>query len=181
MSLEDVAFEVCTAFDRVGVLAVLVGGGAATYFAPKAVMTRDLDFVLHLELFGMPDRGAEILRNLGFRSNATKGTLGHDLIPFTLEILEGPLAVGAETVKSWVTVRNDALLLHVISPIVSIKDRLCHAIHFGDLSAARQAAEVAKVYPVDLSKLRAWCESERPEGGRGATVFQYFETFLAAC
>jgi len=178
MSLEDVAYEVCTAFEHAGVLAVLVGGGAATYYAPKAVMTRDLDFVLHLELFGMPDRGVEILRGLGFRSTSTKGTLEHDAIPFTLEILDGPLAVGAESVESWVTVRNGLRVLHVISPIVSIKDRLCHAMHFGDISAARQAAEVANVQPVDLSELRVWCEAERPEGGRGGTIFRYFEALL---
>ena len=126
----------------------------------------------------MPDRGAEILRGLGFRSTSTKGTLAHDAIPFTLEILDGPLAVGAESVESWVTVRNDQHVLHVISPIVSIKDRLCHAMHFGDISAARQAAHVAKTQPVDVSELRAWCEAERPEGGRGGMVFRYFETFL---
>lgn len=36
-SLRDVAFEVCTALDRVGVTAVLSGGGAATLYAPHAI------------------------------------------------------------------------------------------------------------------------------------------------
>lgn len=178
MSLEQVAYQVCTAFDRIGVLAVLVGGSAAAYYAPHAMMTKDLDFVLHLELFGMPDRGPEILRGLGFRPSSAAGTLEHDDIPFTLEILDGPLAVGAEDVERWDTERKDGLLLHVIPPIVSVKDRLAHAIHNGDVSAARQAAEVAKNHPVDLRQVKAWCEAERPEGGRGATVFGYFEAFL---
>ncbi len=54
LSFEDIAFEVCSAFERAGVLAVLSGGGAATIQAPKAYQTQDFDFVLHLELFGMP-------------------------------------------------------------------------------------------------------------------------------
>ncbi len=54
LTFEEVAFEVCSAFDRHKVLAVLVGGGAATYYAPRAYQTKDLDFVLHLEIFAMP-------------------------------------------------------------------------------------------------------------------------------
>ncbi len=42
LTIEDVAFEVCSAFDRRKVIAVLVGGGATTYHAPLAYQTKDL-------------------------------------------------------------------------------------------------------------------------------------------
>ncbi len=175
MSLADVAYEVCTAFEPIDVVAVLVGGSAAAFHAPKASKTKDLDFVLHLELFGMPERGPQALRDLGFKPTTTKGTLAHDDIVYTLEILEGPLAVGVEDVEKWDTHRQEDRVLHVISPIVSIKDRLAHAIHFHDLSAAMQAAEIAKLHEVDVADVALWCSTEG-----GSAVYAYFKRFLDA-
>ena len=54
LTFGDIAFEVCSAFHRANISAVLVGGGAAAFYAPEAYETSDLDFVLHRELFGMP-------------------------------------------------------------------------------------------------------------------------------
>jgi len=168
---EEVAYEVCSAFARKSVVAVLVGGGAATFYAPKAYQTRDLDFVLHLQLFGMPK--ATILSDLGFTSSDAAGTYEHSEIPYTLEILRGPLAIGEEILSSWDTHTKGELILHVISPTDSVKDRLGHGIHFADLNAVRQAAEVAKLHPIDLGAVRAWCEKEG-----GLTSYHRFETFL---
>ena len=173
MPLKEVAFEVCTALQDAEVLAVLVGGSAAAFYAPQASMTEDIDFVLHLELFGIPSRGVQALRDLGFKATNTKGTLAHGATKYTLEILNGPLAVGFEDVDKWETHRSGDRILHVISATVSVKDRLAHAIHFHDLSAARQAAEVAKLNEVDLEAVRRWCEDEG-----GSTVYDYFESFL---
>jgi hypothetical protein len=173
MSLSEIAFEVCTALDRAGVLAVLVGGSAAAYHAPKASMTEDLDFVVHLELFGIPSGGVQALRDLGFQPTRAKGTLAHEAIRYTLEILDGPLAVGAEDVETWDTHRQGDRVLYVISPTVSVKDRLAHAIHFHDLSAAKQAAQIAKLSQVDLSDVASWCANVG-----GSIIYAYFETFL---
>lgn len=176
MTFEEVAFEVCSAFDRHKVLAVLVGGGAATYYAPKAYQTKDLDFVLHLELFGAPNKS--ILDEIGFKPTRTRGTYASDEVPFTLEILRGPLGVGDEDLSSWETIHKGDLVLHVISVLDSIKDRMAHAIHNsnGDPNASRQAAEVAKLYPVDLAALHVWCVNEG--GERGAETFRRFEYFV---
>ena len=175
MSLTDIAFEVCSALRSADVAAVLVGGSAAAFHAPNALMTRDLDFVLHLELFGLPERGAEALRLLGFKSTNTAGTLSHEDITYTLEILSGPLAIGAEQIRTWDTHTKGDRVLHTISATDSVKDRLGHAIHFKDLSAARQAAEIAKVHPIDLAAVRTWCTAEGSEA-----TYTYFEAFLHA-
>ena len=45
-TLTDVAFAACTALDAAGEVAFLCGGSAATYYAPEAYQSRDLDFVL---------------------------------------------------------------------------------------------------------------------------------------
>lgn len=170
---EDVAYEVCSAFERRGVLAVLVGGGAATFYAPQSYSTKDLDFVLHLELFGVPD--ASILTDLGYVASRTAGTYVHSQSPFTLEILQGPLAVGGETLSKWDTHRKEDFVLHVIKVADVIKDRLAHAIHNGDPNATRQATEVARLHPTDMEAVRAWCESEG-----GLAVYGHFKTFLAS-
>ncbi|CAN5410635.1 hypothetical protein BH11ARM2_BH11ARM2_35520 [soil metagenome] len=168
----DVAYKVCSAFDRNSVVAVLVGGGAATFYAPQAYETKDLDFVLHLELFGLPD--VSVLTGLGYRPSRTAGTYEHPQSPFTLEILQGPLAAGGETLYEWDTHRKARLVLHVIKAEDSVKDRLAHAIHNGDPNAAKQAAEVAKRHSVDMAEVRAWCEEEG-----GLSAYGVFAAFVA--
>ena len=158
MTLDQVAFAVCSAFDRADVVAVLAGGGAAAFYAPAAEMTRDLDFVLHFELFSMPK--ASIIEHLGFTPSNAAGTYKHDDIPFTLEILRGPLAVGDELLQRFETLRREESVLHVLSPTDSVKDRLSSGEYFHDLSAIRQAAKIAKAHTVDLDEVRSWCESE---------------------
>lgn len=43
--LFEVAMAVCSALDRAGITAVLTGGSAATYYAPEAYQSSDIDFV----------------------------------------------------------------------------------------------------------------------------------------
>jgi hypothetical protein len=170
-SFEEIAFEVCSALDAAGVLVVLSGGGAASIYAPRAHVTQDLDFVLARELFGVPNDAP--LRELGFVMSRARGIYEHPDIPYTLEILEGPLAVGEETLAVWETRRKGDLVLHIVRPIDSVKDRLAAAIHFKDLNSARQAAEIAKLHAIDLDAVRDWCESEG-----GSNAFALFGVLL---
>jgi hypothetical protein len=63
-TLIDVAFAVCTALDRAGERALLVGGSAATYYAPQAYQSSDCDFIL---LFGAdPKSVIAALAAIGF-------------------------------------------------------------------------------------------------------------------
>lgn len=169
-SLEDLAYEVCTAFRRVNVVAVLVGGGAAAFYAPRAYETRDLDFVLPFELFGMPK--VTVITDLGFAPTNTAGTYAHADTPYTLEILRGPLGIGEEVINTYDTLYKGASVLHIISPLNSVKDRLAHAIHFHDLNATRQAAELAKLHDIDFDAVRSWCKAEG-----GLSTFEVFERF----
>lgn len=172
MTLDQVAFAVCSAFNRAGVVAVLAGGGAAAFYAPAAEMTRDLDFVLHFELFGMPK--ASIIADVGFTPSNAAGTYMHEEIPFTLEILQGPLAVGEEILRRYETFRRGESVLHVLTATDSVKDRLASGEYFHDLSAIKQAAKIAKSHAIDLEAVRAWCESE------GATrTYEQFVAFMA--
>jgi hypothetical protein len=169
LSYSDIAFEVCSAFERVGVTAVLSGGGAATIYAPEAYESRDLDFIFQAQLW-LPN--ADPVLALGFAESSTRGTFAHPDIPFTLEFLKGPLAVGDEVIQTWNTFHKGELTLHVISPTDVVKDRLASVIHYRDHSAIRQAAAVAQSVQVELDSIRAWCENEG-----GADVFAIFQKF----
>lgn len=106
-SLREVAFAVCTALDRVGVTAVLTGGGAATLYAPEAIQSFDLDFVL--EVYSDEKLPGKALEELGYRRE------GHDYrhraSRFQLEFPAGPLAIGDERIERWATLHERSELL----------------------------------------------------------------------
>jgi hypothetical protein len=157
-SLREVAFAVCTALDRVGVTAVLTGGGAATLYAPEAIQSYDLDFVL--EVYSNENSPAQALEALGFRRE------GHDYrhrtSRFQLEFPVGPLAIGDERIERWSSLREGAGILHVITATDSCRDRLAAFFHFHDRSALDQACSVyaAVKKQVELKRIRAWSKNE---------------------
>lgn len=152
---------VCSALNQAGVTAVLTGGSAATFYAPEAYQSLDIDFVA--VRFGST-RGrtivAEHLQAIGFRPD--KNCYRHALSPYPIEFPPGPLAVGREILTGWKTVRFAVGILHVLSPTDSVKDRLAAFIHWNDRAGLSQALAVAKAVPneFDLEQVEAWAERE---------------------
>lgn len=150
-----------------GVTAVLSGGSAASVYAPHAYTTRDLDFVLH-DTLSMPP--ACPILELGFSETKTRGIYAHPDLPFTLEFLRGPLAVGGTVLTAWDTWEKDGKTLYILSPIDCVRDRMAAAIHWHDQNSAKQAAAVAQERPIDLDALRDWCMEEG--GGLAFSIFK---------
>ena len=146
----------CTALDRAGYQAVLTGGSAATYYAPNAYQSYDVDFVITLRGEG----GEDVLASLGYRR---KGNyyVHHDA-PFPLEFPKGPLAVGEDLIKSWTTVEREGEVLHVLSPTDCCRDRLASFLFWNDFAGLEQAIAVfhARSSEVDLSAIEDWCRRE---------------------
>jgi hypothetical protein len=116
-SLSDVGFAVCTALDRVGERAVLCGGSAATYYAPEAYQSRDLDFVLR---FGARAKIVdEALRPLGF-VRAPEGTAVRVQSAKTRVTLEGLDDVDVLSAKGRIVMRDVAGTVRVRSAAESI-------------------------------------------------------------
>ena len=111
--------------------------------------------------------------DLGFFETKTRGTYAHPDVPFTLEFVPGPVAIGDEIVSNWNTVEREGMRLHVISAFDCVRDRMAAAIHWRDPDSARQAAAVAKAHAIDLASLEEWC---RAEGG--TTTFALLKTYL---
>jgi hypothetical protein len=158
-TLTDVAFAACTALDAAGEVAVLCGGSAATYYAPEAYQSRDLDFVLR---FAVRTRVVDdALRPLGY-VRAPEGLYRHPRIAFTIEFPAGPLAIGSETVGAFATERRGEFLLHVYTPTDVVRDRFMHYWAWGDQGALRVALAVAAVCTrdVDAKSIKAWTARE---------------------
>jgi hypothetical protein len=170
-SLVDVAFAVCTALERVGTTAVLTGGSAATYYAPDAYQSLDLDFVI---TFNANATGERALFELGF--TRTADYYQHPDSAFPLEFPPGPLMVGDDIIASWDTNRRGDELLHVLTPTDSCRDRLAALLFWNDFSGLEQAIAVCRAQwkKIDLDVIRGWCERER-----GAEKYELFASRLA--
>ncbi len=96
-TLVDVAFAVSTALLDAGVTAVLTGGSAATFYAPHAYQSDDLDFVVTMQ----GDGGARALQALGYEE--TRGFYRHSSSSFPVEFPKGPLMIGDDYIETWTT------------------------------------------------------------------------------
>ena len=170
-TLEDVAFEVCTALHRLGFVAVLTGGSAATYHAPGAYQSDDLDFVITLQ----GASGEAALQSLGFRRRGQFYV--HERSRYSLDFPRGPLAIGDDLVTAWSTVLRGDETLHVLTATDSCRDRLASFLFWNDFSGLEQALAVfhARRGEVDLETIRDWCRRERQ-----AQKFELFAQRAAA-
>lgn len=158
-TLTDVAFAVCTALDRAGEYAVLCGGSAATYYAPQAYQSRDLDFVLRFAARTQSVDAA--LRSVGYE-RAPERLYRHPTIAYTVEFPAGPLAIGSETVTTHATEQRGDQLLHVYTPTDVVRDRFMHYWAWGDQRALGVALDIAAVRPaaIDAASIWSWTERE---------------------
>ncbi|MFM9872283.1 MAG: hypothetical protein ACKVQS_02315 [Fimbriimonadaceae bacterium] len=159
-SLAECATIICTAFHKLGTTIVLTGGSAATYYAPQSYQSRDIDFVLQVQMAGKPE--AQALRDLGYESGPGS-CYRHPLNPFTIEFINDDLMIGEELISSWNTVTRDNLTLHVLHPIDCIKDRLTKYIYWHDNSAMEAAAGVYNETDIDIDIIKEWCQRESPQ------------------
>lgn len=155
-TLAEVAVDVCTTLQKAGYVVVLTGGSAATYYAPDAIQSLDIDFVITLR----GKDGEAALKALGYRK---KGDFyRHPDSRFPIEFPPGPLAVGDDVINTWSTVKRGKKLLHVLSPTDSCRDRLASYLFWNDFSGLEQAIAVyrACAKQIDLRAIEDWCRRE---------------------
>jgi len=150
ISLRDLAFIVCNALSEAGTIAVLTGGSAATFYAPEAHQSRDLDFVIHFS----GEASEQPLSNLGFEKKNSMYV--HPLTPYTLEFPRGPLAVGDEIIENWNHLKENGKILHVLTATDCVRDRLAAFIHWNDYASLDQAVAVARRHEIDLQLIQRW-------------------------
>lgn len=151
-TLRQAAFIVCTELHHAGTTAVLTGGSAATVWSGGAYQSHDCDFVIAFN--SRDSRAEEALKRLGYREK--NGTYVHLSNQFTLEFPRGPLSVGDDIVTKWSTLREKQLLLHILSPTDSCRDRLAAYYHWNDFPSLTRALEIAGHSQIDLEVIREW-------------------------
>lgn len=156
MTLIEVAFELGTAFKESNITAVLCGGSAATFYAPEAYQSRDLDFVL--SMWTNEATVLEIIKGFGF--SQVGRTFASNQTPFTLDFPKGPLSVGEDPITSWNTVKKGTQELQVIRPEDSVKDRLAAYFYWNDYPGLSQAVAVASTTIIDTKEIENWARRE---------------------
>lgn len=156
MTLIEVAFELGTTFKKSNITAVLCGGSAATFYAPEAYQSRDLDFVL--SMWTDETTVLEIIKGFGF--SQVGRTFASNQTPFTLDFPKGPLSVGEEPILSWNTVHRETQELQVIRPEDSVKDRLAAYFYWNDYPGLSQAIAVASSAGIDIKEVEDWAKRE---------------------
>jgi hypothetical protein len=74
----------------------------------------------------------------------------------------GPLAVGGELLDTWDTLRENDMVLHIITPTDSCRDRLAGFMFWNDRGSLAQAVAVARAQRrrIDMDVIRRWCRRE---------------------
>lgn len=160
MTLEDLAYRICTALDEVRHHVVLSGGSAATVYAPEAYQSKDLDFV-SVSYSSLRNPPLAPLEQIGVK--AIKNQMyQHPESPCTVEFLPGPLMVGSEQITQFDTLQRGEMKLHILTPTDCIRDRLAWHVAYRDVSAVQQAARVALAIEgrVEFEAIRDWCARE---------------------
>lgn len=112
------------------------------------------------------------LQTLGFAE--TGGIYRHPENPFTLEFPVGPLEIGNDPIREWDTLAEGDLILHILTPTDSVRDRLASFYFFNDFSALTQALAVAQSQPIDQDAVEKWSRAENE-----LTKFEVFKTRLS--
>ena len=160
---------VCTTLSRCAITAVLTGGSAATFYAPQAHQSRDLDFIIQSGGADEGKHGVDALTELGYRLKDQMYV--HARNQLILEFPRGPLSIGDDIVKSWNTIHRGDRVLHVLSAIDCVRDRLLWFYQQPtDRSSLRAAVGVASRQKIELEFIKEWSQREG-----FADKFQEFE------
>jgi len=151
-TLREVVFKVCTALHQTGIQAVLTGGAAAAFYAPEAAQSRDADFIA--SWYSLQREFDETMRLLGYIKSGR--IYRHPTSLFTLDFPDEEIRIGQSYIKEFDTIREGDLMLHILSPLHVVCDRLASFYWFDDRSALKAAVAVAKLQHVALWEVEEW-------------------------
>lgn len=140
--VEELAVIVSTALDNAGIIATLSGGAAVSIYSNNAYESADLDFVT---TEGKKQLQAAVA-SLGFVSKSGSRMFEHPDTDWLVEFPSGPLGFG----DMWIDARTLPLLdtqhgqLRIITPTLSVTDRLAAYWYHQDRQCLDQAVEIVR-------------------------------------
>jgi hypothetical protein len=157
-TLQEVALTVAAVLSKHRIRAVLTGGACVSIYADGLYVSKDADLVIQSVFPGLQRRLDEALASLGFARDRDRYV--HDLTPFFVEFLPGPLSIGSDLRITPVEVKVGAATALLLSPTDSCRDRLASFYFWGDRQALEFAVVIARRHHVDFRAIRRWSKNE---------------------
>jgi hypothetical protein len=160
-TIEELAATISQALDSAGITATLSGGGAVSIYTRNEYRSKDLDFVTsasHKEL-------RAVIEPLGFISSKNPRQFEHPETHWFIEFPPSPLGFGDLVVDArLIPVLQTAYgPLRIITPTLSVLDRLAACWHHNDPQCWDQAVMVARHHAVDWEMIFRWARNEGKE------------------
>ncbi len=95
-------------------------------------------------------------------------------VKYSIDILTPPLSVGRQKIIDFNTIEIDHMVLKLLSPTDSVKDRLAAFYFWNDRQALGQAIMIQKDNEINLNDVRVWSEM-----GGELEKFNYFLNKIA--
>ena len=136
---------------------ILVGGAVVSIYSEGAYESGDLDFVL-TDMFvkNLP----EIMKKIGFIKKSGRHYVHPECKHLFVEFPSSFLEIGEDCKIKPDEVKVEGTKIKILSPTDCVKDRLAGYIYFKSRDNFDQAILVAKKHPVNLAKIKKWCEGE---------------------
>ena len=160
-SLEELAVLISTTLSEADIVATLSGGAAVSIYSDNAYESADLDFVTSE---GKRQLTAAV-GELGFKPYKNSRLYEQPNSDWLLEFPPGPLGFGDTMVDAEDIPLLDTAYgpLRVITPTLSIMDRLAAYWYHFDSQTWDQAIEVARRQDIDWEYVYSWAKSERQD------------------
>lgn len=157
-TVEELAAIVSQALDAKGITATLSGGGAVSIYTRNEYESADLDFVTaasHKEL-------RSVVEPLGFAASKNLRQFEHPSTQWLIEFPPSPLGFGELVVdaRSVPVLQTAYGPIRIITPTLSIFDRLAAYWYHKDSQCWDQAVMVARNQAVDWSAVYKWAINE---------------------
>jgi hypothetical protein len=143
-----------------GIETILVGGAVVAIYTDGLYRSGDLDFVLRSML---SKQLPEAMKKIGFVCDRSRHYRHPDCDHLIIDFASPPASIGDDYKIVPDSKKIDGKLIYIYSPMDCVRDRLASYIHFHARECLDQAALVAQKFPVDLKKIKSWCETEGGE------------------
>ena len=160
-SLEELAVLVSKTLSNAGIVATLSGGAAVSIYTENAYESSDLDFVT---IEGNKILAATI-QSLGFTKYQGSRLFEHPNTQWLVEFPPGPLGFGDTIVDATELPLLQTKFgdLRIVTPTLSVVDRLSAYWYHSDMQTWDQAVAVAKRQKIDWRYVYEWAESEQQD------------------
>ena len=160
ISMKDLGIYISDYLRKNGIETVLSGGACVTIYTNNKYLSYDLDFVLPVYVNRNKIRG--VLEKIEFYEEGRY--FKHKDTRYFIDFLAPPLSIGEEPVKTISSIRKGRMVLKLLSPTDSVKDRLAAFYHWNDKPSLDQAILVSKDNKVDLKEIERWSINEEMTG-----------------